>query len=58
MKLYDVKRYSFIRVGDTLELFFDHLDGMYSYCVDRTGQVYHIAAYTEVEVIDKPTDWD
>jgi hypothetical protein len=58
VKLYNVKKHSFIRVGDTVELFFDHLDGMYSYCIDKVGQTYHIAAFTDVEVIDKPDDWD
>ncbi len=32
-------------------LFFDHLDGMYSYCVDKDGFIVHPAANTEVLII-------
>jgi hypothetical protein len=64
MKLYDVPRNSRIKVvsdvkvppgapliypGD--ELNFRSIDGMYSYCTTDDGQVVHIAAWTEVEVL-------
>jgi len=65
MKLYDVPRNSKIKVvGDVkippaapiIEeqevLNFSHVDGMYSYCTNKDGQVVHLAAWTEVEVID------
>lgn len=59
MKLYEVPRKSWIKViPEGPILFFDHIDGMYSYCLDKyenkTGRVVHIAAWTEVEIIDKP----
>lgn len=68
MKLYDVPRRSWVRVkesnpnhppGSKLirkneELFFDHIDGMYSYCKDINGELVHIGAWTEVEVIKPP----
>lgn len=58
MKLYNVPKGSYIRVADTLELFFYHIDGAYSYCKDRIGQIYNIGASTDVEVISKPSDWE
>jgi hypothetical protein len=30
---------------------FDHIDGMYSYCTDKDGNVVHLAAWTEVEAV-------
>ena len=35
------------------ELNFRSIDGMYSYCTRDNGEVVHLAAWTEVEVIDK-----
>jgi hypothetical protein len=34
------------------ELNFSHVDGMYSYCTRDNGEVVHLAAWTEVEIID------
>lgn len=64
MKLYDVPNGSHIIVTEDAQippaapnaeagtqLFFDHIDGMYSYCTDSHGQVYHLAAWTEVEIV-------
>jgi hypothetical protein len=66
MKLYDVPRRSYVRLledgqappaapvlSDGQVVFFDHLDGMYSYCIDASGQVVHLAAWTEVEVLSE-----
>jgi hypothetical protein len=50
MKLFEVPRYSRIKVGDT-ELDFHHIDGMYSYCTDSEGSAHHIAAWADVEVL-------
>jgi hypothetical protein len=50
MKLYDVPRNSMIVLSDGLELKFHHIDGMYSLCTDEDNNVYHIAAWEEVEV--------
>jgi hypothetical protein len=66
MKLYNVPRNSLIRVigkevitpptnkvTSGADVFrFSHIDGMYSYCVDEHGDVVHLAAWTEVEVLD------
>lgn len=71
MKLYNVPRGSKIRVvakdvvipvgskpaktGEVLD--FEQLDGMYSYCHDKDGNVVHLAAWTEVEIVQNdPTD--
>ena len=64
MKLYEVPRNTSIRIlEETLvpidspkppnELFFHHVDGMYSLCSDSEGKIVHIAAWTEVEIIEK-----
>lgn len=50
MKLYDVPPKTRIKVGDT-ELFFDHLDGMYSCCLTDEEEIVHLARWTEVEII-------
>jgi hypothetical protein len=51
MKLYDVPRNTRIKVED-LELDFHHIDGMYSYCKTDDGEVVHLAAWTEVEIVE------
>jgi len=51
MKLYEVPRHSRIKIGG-MELEFHHIDGMYSYCTDSEGKVYHIDAYANVEVVN------
>jgi len=68
MKLYELKRKSLFRIiedkgnppgsqptekGDVY--FFDHMDGMYSYCEDKNGSPVHVMALTEVEPVD---EWD
>lgn len=34
-------------------IFFDHIDGMYSYCKREDGTVIHLVAWQEVEVCDE-----
>ena len=34
------------------ELNFRSIDGMYSYCTRDNGEVVHLAAWTEVEIIE------
>lgn len=66
MKLYDVPRETYIKVlkdisvpvgcppvkaGDVI--FFDHIDGMYSFCMDKDKRhVLHLSASTEVEILE------
>ncbi len=45
--LYSVPNKSYVQVGD-ITLFFDHIDGMYSYCMNAANEVVHIAAWTVV----------
>jgi hypothetical protein len=56
MKLHNVPRNSKIKVKfgtDEVEVLdFSHVDGMYSLCFDSAGRPVHIAAWTEVEVVD------
>lgn len=54
--LYNVPRNSFIRKENHI-LHFHHLDGMYSYCTLEDGDIVHLAACSEVEIIPKPQDW-
>ena len=49
MKLYKVPNKSWIILKGE-KYFFDHIDGMYSYCTDEDGNVVHLAAFTDVEL--------
>jgi hypothetical protein len=55
VKLYDVPRNTRVRIeydgGEPFEVTLDHIDGMYSFCKDDEGNVIHLAAWTEVEVV-------
>ena len=53
MKLYDVPRNSRISMPDGVELNFHHIDGMYSLCTDDDGNVMHLAAWSDVEVVQQ-----
>lgn len=56
MKLYDVPRNTRVRVlegEERIEVLFDHIDGMYSYCKDKDGNIIHLAAWTEVEIVNE-----
>jgi len=40
-------------VGTDMVVIFDHVDGKFSYCTDvSTGNLVHLAAWTEVEEIE------
>jgi hypothetical protein len=41
--LYSVPNKSYVQVGD-VTLFFDHIDGMFSYCITVTNEVVHLSA--------------
>lgn len=51
MKLYDVPRNSRIGLPDGGELNFSHVDGMYSFCTDDDGKVVHLAAWSDVQLL-------
>lgn len=58
MKLYDVPPESFIRYADIIDLYFCHIDGMYSLCYNHSNEPVHLVAWAEVEVLDdKPESW-
>jgi hypothetical protein len=47
MKLYEVPRNSIVRTKD-YEFYFFHIDGMFSLCKDKKGQVFHLLSTTDV----------
>ena len=51
MKLYDVPRNSRIGLPDGSELNFSNVDGMYSFCTDDDGNVVHLAAWSDVQLL-------
>ncbi len=55
MQLFDVPRRSIILVeasqGVKVKLFFHHIDGAYSYCIDENGAPVHLAAWSDVELV-------
>lgn len=66
MKLYKVPNKTWVKVSkkdkvpvastpveqDTV-VFFDHIDGMYSYCLTKEDELVHLAAWTEVEIVEQ-----
>jgi len=55
MFLYEVPRNTWVKViePDCDDIFkFHHIDGMYSYCHDKDGEICHYKAWTEVEILD------
>lgn len=50
--LYSIPRNTYIEINGIV-LWFDHLDGMYSYCTTLTGDVVHLGATTLVSVLEK-----
>lgn len=67
MKLYDVPRETFVKVLEDVQvppgakpilagetIFFDHLDGMYSFCMnEEQTEIFHMAGWTEVEILEE-----
>ena len=51
MKLFEVPKNTRVRLKDGTELMFHRIDGMYSYCTMDNGDVVHLAAWTDVEVV-------
>lgn len=56
-ELYKTKPRSYIQLPVTKEvLFFDHIDGSYSYCLNMFGEVAHLAAWQSVHPLVKKDD--
>lgn len=51
IRLYELHKGDIIKI-DNEEFIFEHLDGMYSYCTDKVGNVVNISAYTPLVKID------
>lgn len=51
-ELYKVRPKSYIEV-EGIQLFFDHLDGMYSYCLTNNNDVVHISAIALVTPLER-----
>lgn len=62
MKLYDCPPRTVIdvHVDGVMHgtVFFDHIDGMYSFCKDAAGNIMHLQAWTEVEPVTDVTVLD
>jgi hypothetical protein len=57
MKLYELsKRHVWVKPTEfEMEpVLFDHIDGMYSFCTNKENEVIHLAAWTEVELVEEP----
>lgn len=52
MKLYEVPRNTKVKFEGEIYKF-HHIDGMYSYCHDKNGNVVHLVAWAEVEIIEE-----
>jgi hypothetical protein len=52
-KLYEVRRKTYIMYNGIV-LFFDHIDGMYSYCLTLDNEVVHLSASAPVTPLEKP----
>jgi hypothetical protein len=65
MKLYELPRGSYFKLledaqvppdaskGEPYQLYkLGNIDGMYSYCSDMYGRVFHFAAWSEVEKVE------
>lgn len=53
-KLYQLDPKSYFKLENDDEVyFFDHLDGMYSYCLDKDNNIIHFACWTPIEEVKK-----
>ena len=56
MKLYEIPQRSRINCDCTdgsTYIIFDHLDGMYSFCISEKGAIVHLAAAAELNLISQ-----
>lgn len=65
MKLYDVPNKTWVKLTTVSiappgarevelheEVFFDHLDGMYSFCKDIHGNIVHLPGWQDVDIVN------
>ena len=65
MKLYEVPRNTYVKVLEAEApppgalaidveqiVYFSHIDGMYSFCETKDGDIVHLKAWTEVEIVN------
>lgn len=50
MKLFEVPRHSTVILDTGEEIYFYRVDGMYSYCKNKEGDVVHLAAWIDVTI--------
>lgn len=43
-------------IGTDEPIWFDHLDGMYSYCINQKGEIVHLVVWAEVYVPEEMID--
>ena len=57
-ELYKARPRSYVMVPEMNNevIFFDHIDGMYSYCLSLTNEVLHLVAWAEVIPLQKKPD--
>lgn len=57
-ELYKCRPRSYVEVPemDNKVLFFDHIDGMYSFCLDAMNNVVHLACWAEVTPLQRKSD--
>lgn len=58
MKLYELPRNTKFKIvfdgkADSNVYLLDHIDGMYSLCYNKDGEICHIAAYAPVEKVEE-----
>lgn len=54
MKLYEVPRNTWVIVSghEDKPILFHHIDGMYSLCTDKEGNILHLGASTPVQLLN------
>lgn len=59
-ELYKARPRSYVMVPsmNNETIFYDHIDGMYSFCLSMTNEVVHLAAWTDVIPLVKKTKPD